>query len=226
MTADLSNTSNHIKLPWDPTTPFEMLIDQIKECIEFANASNLPFTVVQILNTAYNLVFNTGCFFKDSKKWNACPNNEKTWDNFKTHFLQAQNELWLQQQTTQTSGYTSTNATNTQGPTDAFQHYQDTADTLANLATATSADCKAFENLNNTIANLMQQVKDKDTEIAPLKKCINECSNCSHNNNKCDQGSYCWMHAYLFHTYHNSENFPQSSTQTPKGSNKGQPHDW
>ena len=83
---DLSNNSNCITLPWDPTTPFELLIDQIKECIEFANTGSIPFTVAQILNTAYNFVFNMGCFFKDSKKWNACPNNENIWENFKTHF--------------------------------------------------------------------------------------------------------------------------------------------
>ena len=30
---DLSNNSDHIKLPWDATTSFEMLINQIEECI-------------------------------------------------------------------------------------------------------------------------------------------------------------------------------------------------
>ena len=71
---------------------------------------------------------------------------------------------------------------------------------------ATSVDHKAFENLSKTIANLMQHVKDKDAEIAALKKCINEHSNCSHNTSKCNQGSYCWMHGYLVHGHHNSEN--------------------
>ena len=100
----------------------------------------------------------------------------------------------------------SANAAHTQGPPDAFQGYQDAADTLANLDTATSADHKAFENLSNTVANLMKQVKDKDAEIASLKKCIDECINHSYNNNMCDQGSYCWMHGDLVHTDHNSEN--------------------
>ena len=35
-------------------TPFEMLIDQIEECIEFADVGNQLFTAAQILNTAYN----------------------------------------------------------------------------------------------------------------------------------------------------------------------------
>ena len=61
--------------------PFAMLIDQIEECIEFTVAGNLPFTAEQILNTAYNLLFNTGTFFDDHKKLNAQPDNEKPCDN-------------------------------------------------------------------------------------------------------------------------------------------------
>ena len=87
-----------------------MPINQIEECIEFVDAGNLPFMVAQILSTAYNLVFYTGCFFGNCKKWNAQPDSKQTWENSKTHFLQAQNELQLQQQTAQTSGYVSANA--------------------------------------------------------------------------------------------------------------------
>ena len=64
----------------------------------------------------------------------------------------------------------SANATHTHIKQDAVQCYQDTADALANLATATLANQKAFKNLSNTTANLTQQVKDKDTVIASLKK--------------------------------------------------------
>ena len=147
-----------------------------------------------------------GSFFEDIKKWNAQLDNEKTWDNFKTHFLQAQNELQLQQQTTQMSGNMSANVAHTHVQHNTFQCYQDAANALASLATATLANQKAFENLSNTIVNLTQQVKDKDMEIASLQNCINEHSNCTWNNNKHDQGSYCWMHAYLIHADHNSEN--------------------
>ena len=161
-----------------PNNSIEMLIDQIEECVEFPNDRNLSLTAAQILNTAYNLVFNMQSFFEDCKKWNACPSNKTMRDNFKAQFLQAQNELQLQQQTAQTSGYMGANAAHTHIPCDAFQHYQDAADALANLATATMANRKAFENLSNTVANLTQQVKDEDMEIASLKKCLNKHSKC------------------------------------------------
>ena len=57
---DRSNNSDYTKLLCDTTPPFEMLIDQIKECIEFADAGSLLFTAAQIFNMAYNLVFNMG----------------------------------------------------------------------------------------------------------------------------------------------------------------------
>ena len=136
-------------------------------------------------------------FFDDCKKWNAWPDNEKSLDNFKTHILQEQNELQLQQQPAQTSGYASANAAQVQVQQDAVQWYQDAADALANPAMATSADRKAFENLSNTVANLTQQVKDKEAEIVSLKKKLTEHSNQNHNNNKHDQDSYCWTHGYL-----------------------------
>ena len=130
------------------------------------DAGNLLFTAAQILNIAYNLVFNMDTFFDDCKKCNAQPANGKTWDDFKTHFLQAQNELWLQQQTAQTSGYASANPSHTNIQQDAFQCYQDAADALANLATALWLTKRLLKNLSNTVTNLTQQVKDKDIEIA------------------------------------------------------------
>ena len=87
--------------------------------------------------------------------------------NFKAHFLQGQNKLWLQQQTVQTSGYTSANAAHTNIQQDDFQCYQDATDALAN-PTTTLADQKVFKNLSNTIANLTQQAKDKDAPLTLL----------------------------------------------------------
>ena len=112
------------------------------------------------------LIFNTHSFFGGSKLA-----NEKTWEHFKTHFLEALAELCQQQQMLQQPGY-QVNHINTVNDKN-IQQYQETAKALANLATATSGDHKALEQLSNTIANLTQQIKDKDTdkdtEISSLK---------------------------------------------------------
>ena len=89
---------------WDPTSPFELLIDQIESAQEFARDGNQPYSGRQILTNAFNLVYKTGMFFDDCKKWQEKPPNEQTWDNFKAHFLQAQDQLRLQQTAKQT-GY-------------------------------------------------------------------------------------------------------------------------
>ena len=94
-----------IRTNWDPTTPFEMLIDQIESCQEFAQDGNQPYSSRQILTQAYNLVFKTGMFFDDCKEWNRKPPQEKTWTNFKTHSLNAQEQVRMRQTTKQTGYY-------------------------------------------------------------------------------------------------------------------------
>jgi hypothetical protein len=165
--ADLASNETAIKLAWDADTPFELVIDQIEDCQDFADDGNQPFTDRQILNTAYTLVFNTGAYFDECKTWNAKPANEKIWENFKTHFLAAQETLRMQQETAQQGGFHGANA---------MQHaitqqmYEEQSVALANLATATSSDRKALETLTNTVANLTSELKTKDIEIKNLRQ--------------------------------------------------------
>ena len=65
---DLQENYKHFTKPWDPSTPFSMLVDQIKEAMDMAEIRQQPYTVQQVLNMAYNLVLNTGMFFEDLKK--------------------------------------------------------------------------------------------------------------------------------------------------------------
>ena len=89
----------------DPNTPFKLLIDQIESAQEFAQDGNQPYTPQQILTQAYNLVYKTGMFFDDCKDWINKPAPDKTWPNFKQHFLAAQEQLRMQQTTKQTGYY-------------------------------------------------------------------------------------------------------------------------
>ena len=89
---------------WDPSAPLETLIDQIESAQEIAIDAMQPYTNAQILSNALHIVQKTGVFTEDIKKWNIKPTAEKTWDNFKIHFLAAQEQFRIQQ-TTQHSGY-------------------------------------------------------------------------------------------------------------------------
>jgi len=196
---DLISNHKKIEAPWDPNTPFEMLIDQIEDCQELAEAGNQPYTAAQILNNAYALVFNTGMYFDDCKAWDARPAAEKTWNNFKTHFLAAQQQLRRQQQTTQQAGFHSANAAT------AHARYEEAAEALANLATATSADRKAMETLTNTIENLTQQLKTKDAELKKLQDQLGTKTPRIRPPRK-DNGSYCHTHGFLVASDHGSGN--------------------
>jgi hypothetical protein len=205
---DLSNNEAAIKKSWDANTPFEILLDQIEDCQEFADDGQQPFTDRQILNTAYTLVFNTGVYFDDCKTWNAKAAGDKTWDNFKTHFLEAQETLRLQQATSQQAGFHNANAAR-QHQGISHEMYEETAEALANLATATSSDRKALETLTNTVANLTQQVQEKDKRIKTLSDQIKNKTNQRERTPRqepTDNGSYCWSHGYKIHKDHNSAN--------------------
>lgn len=196
---DLLNNQKEINTPWDPNTPFETLIDQIEECAEFAEAGNQPYTAPQILNTAYTLVYNTGMFFEDCKLWNRKPDADKTWVNFKTHFLEAQRELRLQQQTTKQAGY---QANLSYQQENVEQQHRDTAEALANLATATSTDRQAFAALAVTNENLSQQLKEAMQEIKDLKALVAKGKRTPTMYRK--NNNYCWTHGYRVTENHTS----------------------
>ena len=187
---ELQLNQSKLQEPWDPNTPFELLIDQIEECMEIADAGGQPFTPTQIINTAYTLVFNTGMYFDECKTWRQLPNNDKTWTQFKTHFLEAQKDLRLQQQTTQQAGFHANFAST--------HNANETATALANLAEATELDREAFAALVTTNSNLTKQLTEALEEIKKLKKRLNNRRAPEPNNN------YCWTHGYSVHKNHTS----------------------
>ena len=138
-----------------------MLFDQIEEAQDLASAAGQPYTNNQLLTTAYNLIYATGLFFDDCKAWNHLPANQKTMENFKTTFQQAQREIRDQQRTAQQAGFQangiwclSINRNN--------HPLQETTEALANLATAPASDRQALQHLTNMVKELSNQIKAKD----------------------------------------------------------------
>jgi hypothetical protein len=72
--------------PWDPNTPLESLISQIETAVEYANASNQAYTPTQVVNTAFTLIFNTGIYLDECKRWNQRDAAGQTWQDLKTFF--------------------------------------------------------------------------------------------------------------------------------------------
>ena len=55
---------------WDPSTPFETVIKQIEDSVEYTAQGSAPISEPQIINNGYNLVFQTGLYERDCIKWN------------------------------------------------------------------------------------------------------------------------------------------------------------
>ena len=87
---DIEENDKKLKEKWDTNTPIEMLFDQIDDAREFTAAAGQLYTNNQLLTTAYNRIYAMGLFFDNCKAWKRLPTNQKTMDNFKTTFQQAQ----------------------------------------------------------------------------------------------------------------------------------------
>ena len=81
-------------LTYDPTTPVDLIFGKIDDLLMYGDFANCPFTATQAITKGYHILNNCGNIYNDYlRSWNRIPDNQKTWDRFKTHFRQAYNEL-------------------------------------------------------------------------------------------------------------------------------------
>ena len=102
---EFEDNNTKMRATWDPNSPFDCLTNQIEDGQDYADDGSQPYTAKQLLRITYTLVFKTGLYFKDCKVWNARPTAARTWDNFKTHFQNAQRLLCDQMRTTKQAGF-------------------------------------------------------------------------------------------------------------------------
>ena len=95
------------------------------------------------------------------KEWRRKPEDGKNWESFKSHF--AQEYLDLKENQAQTTGA-------------AYQvqpYQQDTAEALANLASATASDRETVSNLVATNKKLTEDLSRANAELVAALKKIN-----------------------------------------------------
>jgi hypothetical protein len=129
----------------------------------------------------------------------------RTWLDFKTFMVERQIEQ-LEHATTACGARYHAAAANALLEIERA-NYNNAAEALSNLATATASDCSALAALTNTVQQQTKQIKAKDKLIASLKKQLVDKRK---ENKKAaaaarpDQGSYCWTHGFHVHKDHNS----------------------
>jgi len=97
---DLQHLDEDMKKSYDPHLPIETLFDQIENAKDLAQAAGAPYAKSQLLNIAYNLVFQSNVFHYTCRDWRKLLTPQKSWGNFKTMFTEAHQDF----RTTTTQG--------------------------------------------------------------------------------------------------------------------------
>jgi hypothetical protein len=171
-------------------------------------AGGQPYGAATIVNVAYTLVLNTGLFPDACLVWKSRAIAAKTWAQFKIYFATAHREFRLTNQTAQQSGFHSANMMIEQSRYDSMQ---ETAEAIAQMATATASDRGTVETLTTTNAKLANQLEAAHALMAQLKSKI---ATLKIKNKPVWQGqrparttnndSYCWSHGYQVAKSHTS----------------------
>ena len=135
-----------------PTVPIDVAWRQIDNAFAYANYSSTTYSIKQVVDNAYQLVFNMGIFAADFWEWSKKAADDKTLPHLKVFFAATLREwrLLLRNEIGALYG----NAHNATTHPDERYLQQDTVDAIANLATATASDRAAIAHLTATIERL------------------------------------------------------------------------
>jgi hypothetical protein len=163
---ELTQNYKRPNTPSDPNQPIETLFQHIRDARAFTVAGGEPYGVAMIINVAYTLVFNTGLYPDACRAWQSRAAAAKTWDQFKIDFDTAHREFRLINPTARQSGFHSANMMIEQGRDDSMH---ETAEAIAQLATATASYRGTVATLTTTNAKLANQLEAAHALIAQLK---------------------------------------------------------
>jgi hypothetical protein len=197
---ELTQNYERLNTPYDPNRPIEVLFQHIQDARAFAVAGGQPYGEAMIVNVVYTLVLNTGLYPDACRAWQSRAIASKTWAQFKIDFATAQREFRLTNQTAQQSVFHSANMMIEQGRDESMN---ETAEAIAQLATATASDRGTVATLTTTNAKLATQLEaahaliaQLKNEIATLKIKIKPVWQGQRPTRTTNNDSYCWSHGY------------------------------
>jgi hypothetical protein len=205
---ELTQNYERLNTPYDPNQPSETLFQQIQDTRAFAVAGGQTYGADMIVNVAYTLVSNTGLFPDACRAWKSRAIAAKTWAQFKVDFATSHREFRLTNQTAQQSGFHSANMMIEQIRDDSMQ---ETAEAIAQLATARASDRGTVATLTTTNHKLANQIEavhaliaQLKNEIATLKSKIKPAWQGQRPAKTTNNDSYCWSHGYQVAKSHTS----------------------
>jgi hypothetical protein len=79
---------------YDPITPIDVVFNKVEDLIEYGELARNPYSELQTITKAYNIINATGTFKDGIKAWNRIVDPlHKTWIAFRIHFRTAHDEL-------------------------------------------------------------------------------------------------------------------------------------
>ena len=63
----LQDNEKILRAPYNSNQPFETLIDQVENAVDYASTGDTNYTPAQVVGIAFQLVFQTGLFNDDCK---------------------------------------------------------------------------------------------------------------------------------------------------------------
>ena len=104
-----------LSFSFNPSDPMVLLYRPIEQLQKLATDAGIPYSEAQKLEFGLTLIRSTRDFETGLMNWNAKPSLDKTWENFKLHFKDAQTELKaIRGPTMQQAGYHHANMLATQ----------------------------------------------------------------------------------------------------------------
>ena len=169
-----------------PTNPIEVIWRQINDTVKYTNTGSMPYSIKQVIDNAYQLVFHTGVLAAACQEWNRHAAVGKMLPHLRVFFAASHWEWRLLLQNKTSSTYGAAHNTNTK-PEDGYLQ-QDTVDAIKKLVKATESDRGAIMQLTVTTMILT-------TELTTVKKKFivdiqEKCASCSSGGgrNKADSG--------------------------------------
>ena len=72
-----------------PTDPIKVVWRKIDDAVAYANAGYTPYSTKEVVDNAYQVIFNTGIFAADCWEWNKRATVDKMLPNLKLFFAAA-----------------------------------------------------------------------------------------------------------------------------------------
>ena len=160
--AEVKDKETEIRtMTYHPADPLVMLFNPIEQLLKMSISAGIPYTEQQILDLGITAIKNTRDFERGLEDWEHKPHHEKTWANFKTHFILAKKSLVaIRGPTMQQAGYHQVNLLAQQFKQELDTRDNDILTILKTLETQSLASPDATATAMSTLTPATHQAND------------------------------------------------------------------